>query len=824
MSLLRVGALILPLLLLVTWLTERGMNAEIPVSNDALRALDDYASIEGRLHRDVLAARAGILRNYDPLVQELNAMRQAIIRLNSATTKDPVTRKLANELAIIVSKKEHWTEQFKSRNSLLQNSLGYFDLFSKKLTGVGENSDLAKEVSNLSTAMLHLTLDTSPAVIEDVDLGLKSVSTDTLSERQSRPVQALLAHGIMLRNMLPETNDLLKQLLSLTTDHQLEALRGHISAQRAVSEKRARLFRYLLYVLSLILVGLLACFGVGLQSRARELRWRANIEHLIAKISTRFINSQFNDLKSTIEQALEELAQYLNADRAYFITAGPPQQAFVWSRPEISFPTNWPESVENVSKYFGNGDDGIIHFARQKHRFQKNELQEFLPADVRTWLCVRSLKATGVDCILGFEALKGDRDMAHSKQFGLVRMAFDAIAYAIERDNNEHEKKQFEASLQRARRMETIGAFASGIAHNFNNIVGAILGYSELAYGHVKEGGAASRNLVEIHRAGERARGLIDQILKFGRRAELKRERVSLNTLLAETKSLLVASLPSNIDLTVREAPSMTVVEVDATQLQQVILNICNNAAQAIEQTGTIEISIDNRDPRDNVNRLGLGPGRHAMISIADNGRGMDKATHDRIFEPFFTTRTDGNGLGLSTANEIIREHGGRIYVQSRQGSGSRFDIWIPCAPAGKLPDNPRWVQPVRFGNGETLLVLEADSSKLLHQEEILAALGYEPIGYTKPDEAISALRKSPSRFDLILICGANGASSELDIANIFRKAAIGLPIVLITVSTEQFGAASLAAAGVSQLVSSSFASLELANALNRSLSVPISA
>ncbi len=814
MSLPRIGILIVPLLLLLTWLTVRGTNAEMPVSGDALQVLDDYAATESLLHRDVLAARAGILRNYDPLVQELKAMRQAVDRLRKTTATDSQTIALTNELTDIVNEKERWTEQFKTLNSLLQNSLAYFGVFSAKLSDVDDNSDLAKQVGSLATAMLHLTLDASPTVIDDVDKRLQGVSTGSRSGNEANSVRALVAHGDMLRKMLPETNNALRHLLSLTTKRQQEALRAHIATQQNISENRARIFRYVLYLISLFLVGLLVLFGAKLQSRAMNLRWRANFEHLIATISTRFISSHPDGLAAKIEQALAELALYLNADRAYFIAANRPEHTFKWSRPGADFPADWPEKALNLSTRLKPDDDGIIHIPKIKQSLLKNELQDLVAADVQAWLCIPSLR-TEVS-LLGFDALTYATDITSSKEFGLSRVAFDAITYAIERELNEHEKKRLEVDLQRARRMETVGAFASGIAHNFNNIVAAILGYTEMALAHVKSGSHASRSLVEIHRAGERARDLVDQILKFGQRVTPKREQISVGEFLSETRSLLEASLPGHIDLIVREDTAMMIVEVDSTQLQQVFLNLCNNAAQAIDEAGTIEIAIDTRDLKGSlpIGRSELKPGPYTIISVIDNGRGMDDATCERIFEPFFTTRIEGNGLGLATVYEIVREHGGAIKVQSRPGRGTRFDIWIPGALDDNLTKTQHSLPTMQFGNGETLLVLERDHISLLKHEEILAALGYEPIGFTAADQAISALGVSPSRFDLILICCPREASVDLKLARMLHQADAGLPIILTTISTERFSAAALAAAGVSQLVTSQFSSVELANAL----------
>ena len=371
--------------------------------------------------------------------------------------------------------------------------------------------------------------------------------------------------------------------------------------------------------------------------------------------------------------------------------------------------------------------------------------------------------------------------------------------------------------------METIGALTSGIAHNFNNIVGAILGFTEMAHAHVKAGSRPANSLGEIRRAGERARDLVDQILTFGRRGAMRRERICVKALVAETRALLEASLPRHIGLVIHETSEATIVAAEPAQLQQVILNVCNNAAQAMDEAGAIEIMLEARET-ESAMRMGhddLAAGRYSIISIVDTGRGMDEATRERIFEPFFTTRRGGNGLGLATVREIVRQHGGAVSVQSSLGTGTRFDIWLPCAPPVDLAPGQTVFGPTGRGCGETVLVLETDRERLLRHEEILAALGYEPVGFMVLAEAVQACRRAQARFDAALVCPVHGTTSALDLAAAVHKIAPSLPIILATASSRNFDAPSLAAAGISELIHHPLSSAELAGALTRCLAMP---
>jgi signal transduction histidine kinase len=826
------------LLVLLPWLWWRGMHTGTDQADDALRALDDLGLAKGALYRDVLSARTGMLRNYDPLAREVTALHGAVDRLRKASVGDPEIAAASDRLASLADQQERWTEQFKSRNALLQNSLAYFGLLSARLGEVDQSSNsrlqqISVLVSSLAAAILHLTLDTSPNVVADVDERLRRISVQHLSPGDSAVAEALLAHAQLLRRLLPATDSVLRSLFAASGDREQEAVRALVLTRKGAAETAASHIRYVLCAISLLLAGMLVHLGLRLQSRAVTLRRRATFEHLIARVSTRFINSRPHEITVHVERALGELAACIGADRAYFVVDGKPAQAYKWCREGAEFPPGWPENVITVASRLSTSQEGLIHVhdvARLPPGDQRDALRA---ADIRSWLCFPSRGVSRFQGALGFDAVKAEAP-ARACELGLLRMAFDAIANAVEREFLEQDRERLEANLQQARRMETIGALASGIAHNFNNITGAILGYAETAQAQVGPHGRVARSLSEIRRAGERARDLVDQILTFGRRAALRRSNICIEALVAETKSLLEASLRPQINLVVRATSQQTMVSGEPAQLQQVILNVCNNAAQAIDAAGTIEVEIYAREIGGALS-MGHGelvPGHYAVISIIDSGRGMDEALLERIFEPFFTTRPEGNGLGLASVREIVLDHGGAVNVQSAPGAGARFDIWLPSVSS--IDPSLRRESPgaLRRGSGESVLVLEADHERLLRHEEILAALGYEPVGFTDPAEAAAACRwdlrnnlGAPTRFDAVLLCShLHGAGAALEHAALLSEIAPGLPMILAAASAREFGAPALAGVGILEVIRQPLMSAELAGALGRCLSVAGSA
>jgi signal transduction histidine kinase len=825
------------LLVLLTWLWWRECIG-IDNADDALRALDDFAIARSALHRDVLSARTGMLRNYDPLVRELTALYGAVDRLRAASAGDPDVAAATGRLASFAERQEQWTEQFKTRNALLQNSLAYFGLLSARLgeDHQSNNSRLQQVtglVSSLAAAILHLTLDTSPNVVADVDDRLRRISVQGLSPGDSAVAEALLAHAQMLRGLLPATDGVLRSMFAASGDREQEAVRALVLTRKDTAKMEARRMGYGLCTISLLLVGMLLYLGIRLQSRAVTLRRRAIVEHLIARISTRFINSRPHEITAQVQRALGELANCVGADRAYFVIDGKPTQAYKWCREGTEFPSGWPENAITVASRLGTSQEGHVGI-RNVGKLPPSEQRDALcAANVHRWLCFRRKGVNRLQGVLGFDAVRAEAATPPC-ELGLVGMAFDAIANAVEREFLEQDRERLESNLQQARRMETIGALSSGIAHNFNNITGAILGYTETAQAQVEPHGRVAESLSEIRRAGERARDLVDQILTFGRRAAPRRSRICIKALIAETMSLLEASLRPQISLVVRGTSQPMVVSGELAQLQQVILNLCNNAAQAMDAAGTIEVEIGARDIGSALS-MGHGElvhGHYVVISIVDSGRGMDEALLERIFEPFFTTRPEGNGLGLATVREIVLDHGGAVNVQSAPDTGTRFDIWLPTVSLIEPVSRHETPGSVRRGSGETVLVLEIDRERLLRHEEILAALGYEPIGFTDAAEAAAACRSeprnnrvAPTGFDAALLCShLHGAGAALEHAAILRESAPALPMILAAASAREFGAPALASVGILEVIRQPLMSAELAGALARCISIPDSA
>ena len=794
----------------VTWLSLSAIDSGAARFDRALDELDRITQTEADLHRDVLSARAGLLRNYDPMVQETDALDASAAELRASMAGDAVATAAIDRLAGSLARQEDRVEQFKSTNALLQNSLAYFALFSADLTMPGQDSPLPETVSMLATAMLHLTLDTSPAAAAAVAMRLDDLG-QFVPRGATGPVAALLAHGRLLHDLLPAADGMIRSLCAVPSKRDLIAVRAIILARQnaiRIAEQRSRI---VLYITSLCLVGSLFAAGWQLWLRGRAIRRRAAFEHVLADVSMRFVAARAEDLDATIDAALGQMAGCIGAERAYFMAGDPPSQLRRWSMPGIGFPPGWPETAMSLVRRGYPRSGGILHVVRGRRLPAGADRHALLTAGVQGWACVSGEAMDGKTMLLGFDAVTHPCRIMRVGELGLLRMALEIVANARDRRTLEQERARLEARLQQARRLESVGALASGVAHNFNNIIGAILGYTEMA----NERSPSSRALEEIRRAGERARELVDQILTFAGRRNAPRQPVDIHAVIAEATSLLRASLPATVELAVAEPPDAMVVSGVHAQLLQVVLNLCNNAAQAMDHAGRIElqISAEEAPAQLSLSHGSLLPGRFVRIAVRDTGSGIDDAALAHIFEPFFTTRATGNGLGLATTREIVRDHGGAMHVESAPSQGSRFEIWLPRVDAAISGAGTDAVA-VHFGRGETVLVLEAEPDRLLRDEELLAALGYEPVGFTCAADARGAYLEAPARFDAAVVGHSWPQEAALEFTTALRCTSRDMPILLATSSNEAFGAMTLARAGISEVVSWPIRAAEIAMAL----------
>ncbi len=316
------------------------------------------------------------------------------------------------------------------------------------------------------------------------------------------------------------------------------------------------------------------------------------------------------------------------------------------------------------------------------------------------------------------------------------------------------QERRLEAQLRESQKMEAIGQLAGGIAHDFNNILAAILGNTELIQMGPPLDPATTACLDSIKAASQRAADLVRQILAFSRRQDQARLPIQLQVVVREAVKLLRATVPATIEFRPNLAKTRTVL-ADASQIHQVVMNLCTNAAHAMNgHSGVLTVELAETEVDDDFAQAhaDLRRGAYVRLRVADNGCGMSPATLARIFEPFFTTKAlgEGTGLGLSVVHGIIKSHDGGLTVHSQPGAGTRFDLYFPVFEA-EVPEAADGVEPLPIGHGERILFVDDEESLAELGENILKRLGYRVTVRSKVMDALALFREQPDAFDLVI-------------------------------------------------------------------------
>jgi PAS domain S-box-containing protein len=383
------------------------------------------------------------------------------------------------------------------------------------------------------------------------------------------------------------------------------------------------------------------------------------------------------------------------------------------------------------------------------------------------------------------------------------------------------EKEHLETQLRQSQKMEAIGTLAGGIAHDFNNILGAILGYGELAQQQAPPGSTMRRYMDNVMHAAERAKALVDRILGFSRSGLGERAPMNVQSVIEETLELLSASLPPGVRLEKRLEAGDAAVIGDATYLHQVAMNLCTNALHAMEHGGVLSVLLERVDltsPRV-LSRGTLSTGSYVRLSVSDTGSGIEPGVLERMFDPFFTTKGvgQGTGLGLSLVHGIVTELGGAIDVTTKAGQGTSFSIWLPLAPEAEEPLRTATRELPR-GNGEAVMIVDDERPLVTLAEEMLAELGYDPVGFPSSGEALRAFRAEPRRFELVLTDEAMPDLVGTELASEIRKLQPAIPIILMSGHGGPQLEKRAAAIGVNDVLHKPLRSRDLAESLARVL------
>ena len=381
-------------------------------------------------------------------------------------------------------------------------------------------------------------------------------------------------------------------------------------------------------------------------------------------------------------------------------------------------------------------------------------------------------------------------------------------------------KERLEAQLQQSQKMESIGNLAGGIAHDFNNILSSIIGYTELSLDDVDKNTRLEENLQQVYIAGKRARDLVKQILTFARQSEEKTKPLRIDTLTKEVLKFIRSSIPASIKID-QQIKSESVIMGNVTQVHQILMNLCTNAAHAMEEKcGVLKIELEDVviDDGFHFQNLSLEPGNYVKLTVSDTGTGIEPDIIESIFEPYFTTKEpgDGTGMGLALVHGIIHSYGGDISVKSAVGQGTAFEIYLPIT--GNHSEHVKYISnKLSFGTEKILFVDDEDSIVRLGNQ-ILESLGYSVTIQADSIGALELFRSKPNGFDLVITDMTMPDMNGDELATELLKIREDIPIILCTGYSRKISVERAAEIGIKAFLNKPIIKADLAKTVRKVL------
>jgi anti-anti-sigma factor len=475
-----------------------------------------------------------------------------------------------------------------------------------------------------------------------------------------------------------------------------------------------------------------------------------------------------------------------------------------YSPSEMS-PSIWGDIVETVELH---GNLAGMSLEEATERFQRGEIPHW-----RSEILVRTRS--------GEKRWLRDVSTATCDRSGRVVSALGLL-------QNVTAFRQTEEALKTTSRQEATARLAGGIAHDFNNLMVGVLGHASLIKEDIGPGHLATGLLLDIEKAAERASRLAQQLLAFARGGKYAPREVDLNAMIADRIEHLRKTVPPTIQVSCDLDPNLPPILADPTQMAEVVMSLCQNAVEAIERHGRVTITSRSIafGPADTSPAAGLRPGRHALITVEDTGRGMDAQTQAQVFDPFFTTKAQGRGLGLAAVYGIVKNHGGHVTVHSTEGKGSTFRIYTPLKETVDEPsvlavlkpsEEPSSVEASSSGP-KTILVAEHEEAVLDETMQLLEKMGFDVLTARDGRQAVATARTHEGLIELALL---DTAMPVMGAAEAMTHLSVSRPEMRVIVSSgddQAEGAKWLLAAGAHEILSKPYGPEALESVIAKTL------
>ena len=601
-----------------------------------------------------------------------------------------------------------------------------------------------------------------------------------------------------------------------------------------ISEKKQALFAMIRHFIMVMMVVLLASFAlVYVASRYFANKLRADLEACSFFLNRAADQSVKNDTDQTHYQEFAELADLANqmakrrraAETDLQESEARYKQLFEQSPAgiyEVDFTTGKLVSVNDmICQYTGYSREELLEMSaldlltpESRDRFLERLTKLMAGETVKTTVEYQ------------IELKNGERIWAllnarYKKKDGNLTGATVVVHDTSELKKAENQKRQLEIQLQQAQKMEAIGTLAGGVAHDFNNILGAILGYAQLVQLDHTLSPKVHSYIQQILQASERAKDLVQQILAFSRQSKSERIPADMSVIVKEALKLLRASIPTTIEIKQVFEANLDTVEVDQTEIHQVMMNLCTNALHAMEETGgVLEVRLEqvSLTEVDIVSNEEIAPGDFLQLTVSDTGHGMNRDTLERIFDPYFTTKRvgEGTGLGLATVHGIIKSHKGTIRVNSELGNGTTFHLLFPVITSISGP-KPETFDFLPSGS-ERILFVDDEITLVEIGQGMLEKLGYQVDVRTSPREALEAFRANPDKYDLLITDMTMPVMTGDQLAQAVRDIRPAIRIIIATGFSKALTPEKIDRMGISGVIMKPFTLQDVATAIRKAL------
>lgn len=757
---------------------DRGVHDSVLLS---LRAIDINSA---SLQRDVLRARVGLLDDYTLLEKSADNLRSAFQRLEALTQKglgSLEARTELSELSAAIARDETLAKRFKSLNPTLQHSLTHFGETELAIRESSVELDCRSQIGDLTDRMHRFSASPTPVAREEFRRALDSLDS-SLCEIGGK--EQLRRDGVVLLSTIPVVDRVAADLQNTPTLFYAERVQEEYLSLYGIVSARAYWARVGLLSVAIFLCGYISLLAFKLRRQTSRLERRLWLETVLREMEADFDAVKgLHSVGSAVTSSLDRLGRFLDAAvwQCEIIDVETGSTSAHYGEPEARAKTiSPPARGQFLARLAANG---AATLKREPYRqiLQMHDAYRLGSGNSAFGMALGILTRND-DAAFYAIAFARPRLALAAEETDLaltgLNAVFDLASACVERE----ERIRLEQMLEHGERLQAVGRLAGGIAHEFNNILGAIRGYGEMVLSRLRPGSKTHQYVGQIEKTAKRGQNIVDQILTLSRRRQSATMPFEAIEAVTESVASVRAALPKTFSVSSELKVGRAIIDGNPFEFQQMLVNLCRNAYQARIGDGAVVLKAELQQLGESriVSQGKLTPGTYLRIEITDDGAGINQSILPHIFEPFFTTRSGegGTGLGLATVMGTVAGMSGGIEVESELGRGTTFTLFFPVIDAAPTPlsEFPHPGSTVK-GKGETVAIIHTDSEQLAMYEENVAALGYEPFGFRSVASMQKWLERTRKHLDALLFDG------ELDEHAAVSMKAIGAatPIVLVT-------------------------------------------